>query len=124
QEVPFDEVVAATGARASLARHPLFQTMVQYRTRPVAPDLGDATAAVSYLFTGTAKFDLTVDVVDAGDTLDIRFEYADDLYDRESIAVLAQRLLTVLSAFAAPGPVRIGDIDVRTERERGASVTA
>ncbi|MXQ78243.1 amino acid adenylation domain-containing protein [Rhodococcus rhodochrous] len=120
QEVPFDEVVDAVGVTPSLARHPLFQTMVQYRTEPVVPQIGDTVATVSYLSTGASKFDLTVDFVDATDGLSIRFEYAEDLYDRTSVRTLGQRLLSVLAAFAEPEPRHLSTIDVRTDEERAA----
>ncbi|WP_413767736.1 amino acid adenylation domain-containing protein [Rhodococcus pyridinivorans] len=123
QEVPFDEVVDAVGVTPSLARHPLFQTMVQYRTEPVVPQIGDTTATVSYLSTGTSKFDLTVDFVDAADGLSIRFEYAEDLYDRTSVRALGRRLLSVLAAFAEPEPRHLSTIDVRTDEERAADTT-
>ncbi|QQM54174.1 non-ribosomal peptide synthetase [Rhodococcus pyridinivorans] len=124
QEVPFDEVVDAVGVTPSLARHPLFQTVVQYRTEPVVPQIGDTTATVSYLSTGTSKFDLTVDFVDAADGLSIRFEYAEDLYDRTSVRTLGQRLLSVLAAFADPEPRHLSSIDVRTDEERAADTVA
>ena len=124
QEVPFDEVVDAVGVTPSLARHPLFQTMVQYRTTPPVPALGDAVATASYLSTGTAKFDLTVDVVDSGERLDIRLEYAQDLYDRVSVERLGSRLLTVLAAFADAEPRHLSALDVRTDAERVADTAA
>src|SRR5690606_10479278 len=124
QEVPFDEVVDAVGVTPSLARHPLFQTMVQYRTEPAVPQIGDTTATVSYLSTGTSKFDLTVDFLDATAALPIRSAHAEDPYDRTSVRTLGQRLLSVLAAFAGPEPRQLSAIDVRTDDERAADTAA
>ncbi|MGW6692139.1 amino acid adenylation domain-containing protein [Rhodococcus sp. NPDC054953] len=120
QDAQFDDVVDAVGGTRSLARHPLFQTLVQHRTPHRAPAFAGLEVEPSYLSTGTAKFDLTFEFVEYPDRLDVRIEYALDLFDRATAEALARRLHAVLAAFAADPAARLREVDVLLPAERDA----
>ncbi|WHU49508.1 amino acid adenylation domain-containing protein [Gordonia sp. L191] len=108
-DLPFEQLVAALAPTRSLARHPLFQTMVQYRDPIVAPEFPGLEATPLFPPTRTAKFDLTYEFVGLPDTGDgsglrLRLEYATDLFDANTAHRLADRAVAVLDALATdPG---------------------
>ncbi|AZG44375.1 non-ribosomal peptide synthetase [Gordonia insulae] len=112
QDVPFDAVVAALAPDRSLARHPLFQTMVQYRDPIVAPVFDDLRATPEFPRTSTAKFDLTFEFAELADDLGIRFrlEYATELFDRHTATALSDRVVTLLGLIADAPTTRLADL--------------
>jgi amino acid adenylation domain-containing protein/non-ribosomal peptide synthase protein (TIGR01720 family) len=129
QDVPFERVVEALNPARSLARHPLFQTMVVYLAAdgdggPALPGLEVAEEEVG---SGTAKFDLSFDLVEdgpGGDGAGIggALEYSADLFDHGSAVVLVERLLRVLAAVVADPTRPVGRIDVLGDDERAAAL--
>ncbi|NDK89388.1 amino acid adenylation domain-containing protein [Gordonia desulfuricans] len=97
-DLPFDEVVGALAPERSLSRHPVFQTMVQYRDPIVAPDFAGLDATPLFPPTRTSKFDLTFEFVGLTPGLRLRLEYATDLFDHATAQRLAERTLYVLRA--------------------------
>ncbi|KJF23722.1 non-ribosomal peptide synthetase [Rhodococcus sp. AD45-ID] len=120
QDVAFEQVVDAVGVTRSLARHPLFQTMVQHRTPHSVPSFTGLSVSPSYVSTGTAKFDLTFEFVELADGLDVRIEYAEDLFDRATAETIAVRLRTVLEHFATDTGAGLQSVDVLLPAERNA----
>ncbi|HEY7592091.1 MAG TPA: amino acid adenylation domain-containing protein, partial [Actinophytocola sp.] len=105
QDVPFDQVVEAVNPPRG-ARHPLFQVML------VLQNNEDDSAPVR---PGWTKFDLTVDVTERADGIDGVLEYATDLFDAETVAAMADRLVRLL---AADPDTPIGAVDLLTAGER------
>ncbi|MGC0363536.1 amino acid adenylation domain-containing protein [Rhodococcus sp. 27YEA15] len=119
QDVSFDQVVDHLGVTRSLARHPVFQTMVQHRSEPELPEFVGLDVSASYLQTGTAKFDLTFEFVESAEELAVRIEFAADLFDRSTIESIGNRLLGVLAQFVEPEAVTLAGLNVLTADERG-----
>ncbi|AOJ74277.1 non-ribosomal peptide synthetase [Burkholderia ubonensis] len=123
QDVPFEQVVDALGVPRSASHHPLFQVMAAYGERRALPPLGASGNAVevAVLPSGTpsAKFDLTLGVeATPSGTFDAAFVYAQDLFDADAIARLAQRFVTLLADALARPDVPVGDLDWLPEAER------
>ncbi len=53
----------------------------------------------------------------------LAFTYATDLFDADTIGTLADRFVTILDTVAADPAAVVGDLDIRTDSERSASVT-
>ncbi|WP_431817281.1 amino acid adenylation domain-containing protein [Gordonia jacobaea] len=100
QDVPFDEIVTALAPERALSRHPVFQTMVQYRDPIIAPEFTGLRAEPVFPRARTAKFDLTFEFVELADSAGIRLrvEYAAALFDEQTVADLAERVRSVLLA--------------------------
>lgn len=100
QDVPFDEIVTALSPERSLTRHPVFQTMVQYRDPIVAPTFDGLDAEPVFPRSATAKFDLTFEFVELPESAGIRLrvEYAAALFDEQTVMDLAERVHDVLRA--------------------------
>ncbi|MBI0299412.1 amino acid adenylation domain-containing protein, partial [Streptomyces sp. PRKS01-29] len=125
QDVPFERLVDLLNPDRSLARHPLFQVMLGFQnTHHSGPALPGLTSEPLWVEIDTAKFDLSFMLAetptDGGGPAGIRgtLEYATDLFDRESVEVLAARFVRVLEAIAADTACVVGRIDVLTGEER------
>ncbi|MEU1280944.1 amino acid adenylation domain-containing protein [Streptomyces sp. NPDC005805] len=120
-DLPFDAVVEAVNPERALSRHPLFQTMVAYST--VTQDvrrLFGLDASVDRVDPGVTKFDLDITFSDTADAdrLELEVFYASDLFDRETAAALADRLLRLLAQAVAEPECRLSEFGLLDEAER------
>ncbi|MFG3288621.1 non-ribosomal peptide synthase/polyketide synthase [Streptomyces sp. NPDC048179] len=124
QDLPFDRVVEALNPPRAAGRNPLFQVMLGYHHRPDGdPDvLGLATEWFD-MDTGMAKFDLHFTYVDESGRLVLILEYATDLFDDATAALLADRAVRVLEHVSAEPDLPIRDLDVLAEDERTRVLT-
>ncbi len=126
QDVPFDLVVERCNPQRSLGRHPLFQVLValDYGFLNSAEFLLGGQATLRSLSTDTAKFDLSVDFDQRRDSqgasagLGIVLEYATDLFDRDTVVALSDRLVRLLEAIVADAGQRISEIELLAPAER------
>ncbi|MEU5695256.1 amino acid adenylation domain-containing protein [Actinosynnema sp. NPDC020468] len=108
QDVPFERVVEELNPVRSLARHPLFQVMlaVQDADGPGVV-LSGVDVEPEAVDLGVAKFDLSVTFAERRDGsgrpagLVVGWQFAADLFDRETAELLAARFAKVASALAA-----------------------
>ncbi|MFJ3769130.1 amino acid adenylation domain-containing protein [Streptomyces sp. NPDC090082] len=128
QELPFDRVVEHLNPVRTTAHHPLAQVVVQLHHDYT----GGASAAKSLfredgpalLDTVSTKFDLTFALDDLRDAdgrpagLSGGLEYATDLFDAPTAALLAAHLEQTLRAAAADPGVRIGNVGQLTAADR------
>ncbi|MFF6883865.1 amino acid adenylation domain-containing protein [Streptomyces sp. NPDC012421] len=127
-DLPFDAVVEAVAPARSLARHPLFQTMVAYEGG--GPDLSRLLGTDAEEFPvrgGAAKFDLEIlfrrttgaeGTGGAGMTCGVR--YATDLFERAGAERLTERLVRLLDAVAAAPDAPVSSAALMGDDERRA----
>lgn len=103
QELPFEELVARLEPARTTNRHPLFQVMLSFQVRPSELfELPGLKVELEEVETGTAKFDLWFNIVeetksDGGPAkLSGKIEYADDLFDRETVVDMVRNLTALL----------------------------
>ncbi|WP_432091965.1 non-ribosomal peptide synthase/polyketide synthase [Streptomyces sp. NRRL F-5630] len=122
QDLPFDRLVEAVNPPRVPGRNPLFQVMLGYHHRPE----GDAATLLGLpaewydMDTGTAKFDLDFTFVDASDAdggITLLLEYATDLADPGTAALLAERLVLLLDRAARTPDVPLRELDILTPEE-------
>ncbi|NUT40407.1 MAG: AMP-binding protein, partial [Thermoactinospora sp.] len=106
--LPFDRLVEALNPPRSRSRHPLFQVMLVYQDTP-------GPAGVEVVHTGTAKFDLTLNVGPAGTGF---LEYSRDLFDRATARALVRRLTRVLEQAVADPSAPLSGLDLLDAAER------
>ncbi|MET9929440.1 AMP-binding protein, partial [Streptomyces sp. NPDC006320] len=125
--MPFELVVERLNPVRSGGRHPLFQVALVLQNNEEARfGLPGLEVRSESLGTGTAKFDLTVNLWETFDAdgapagIDGFIEYATDLYDRETVELLGGRLVRLLGGVVGDLGVRVGVVDVLggVERER------
>jgi amino acid adenylation domain-containing protein len=124
QDVPFELLVEHLNPERSTAHHPLVQVMLQLHTTRPQSSTSPLDGTPIPFTTTNAKFDLTLAVDDrrgpdgAPAGLDAMLEYATDLFDADTAALLATRLTHVLAQAAAAPHRRLHDIDLLTPGER------
>ncbi|WP_433342168.1 amino acid adenylation domain-containing protein [Streptomyces sp. CA-253872] len=131
QDLPFEAVVDALAPSRSLARHPLFQTMLTLHNTPEsAVRLPGLDAEPLLIGTGTAKADLSFELVErwtdrgAPDGIDAVLEYSADLFDETTARTLTARLTHLLETLLAAPDRSLGATDALLpaeweERRRG-----
>ncbi|WP_443076899.1 condensation domain-containing protein [Streptomyces sp. NBC_01725] len=126
-DLPFDLLVEHLNPARSLSHHPFFQTMLtlQNGTDP-GVRLGDIPGAVEPAGLRTAKFDINVFCTevygDGGEPggVEVWFQYATDLFDAPTAALLLGFLTRALDAVAADPATRVTDAVALTDAERRA----
>ncbi|MFJ2744338.1 amino acid adenylation domain-containing protein [Streptomyces sp. NPDC087440] len=125
QDVPFDRLVEVVNPERSLARHPLFQVMLTLQNTPEPDlDLPGITPSVADVTSTVAKFDLAFGLAETFDAdgrpagLSGEVEYAEDLFDPQTVTVLGDRLGRVLAQVAADPGRRVGALEVVGADER------
>nr|AEG64697.1 LpmC [Streptomyces viridochromogenes] len=131
QDLPFERLVEVVNPERSLARHPLFQTVLNLNNAggPVTADTGPGGLTVTGRPLGapSAKFDLSFELAEIteGDVsrpnrLSCALDFSTDLFDRATAQSIADRFVRVLSALAADPLSRIGEVEVLAEAELSA----
>ncbi|MET9609960.1 amino acid adenylation domain-containing protein [Streptomyces sp. NPDC006512] len=128
QELPFDLVVEQLNPVRSTAHHPLVQAVVQVHPAETAAPRPSALAGSAVgTDSGFTKFDLTLSLHELRDPdgtpggapggLEGVLEYATDLYDGATAAVLAAHVARTLRAVADDPGQRIGDVRLLSDEE-------
>ncbi|PYJ58723.1 MAG: non-ribosomal peptide synthetase [Verrucomicrobia bacterium] len=105
QDLPFEKLVQELQPERTLSRNPLFQVMFVLQNAPMAPgQLPGLQLQPIDVDCGTAKFDLTLSLMETPQGLRAALEYNLDLFERETIARMLGHFQTLLEAIAAdPG---------------------
>lgn len=121
RSVPFDRVVDAVRPQRSLSYSPLIQVMLNWRDRDEQPQfIGFPGLAVEPLLShsGTSKFDLTMVVTDAADSILLEIEYSTDLFDGSCVDAVVEHLRQILEAASVNSDQRITQLPLLTNVER------
>ena len=120
-DVPFEAVVERLNPTRSAARNPLFGVMVGHHARG-DEEFAIAGTAVEPLpmANHTAKFDLVFSFTEhtGSGRVELRLEYATDLFEPDTAARIADALLALLGAVTADPTARIDAADLLTDAER------
>ncbi|HWH01251.1 MAG TPA: amino acid adenylation domain-containing protein, partial [Pilimelia sp.] len=125
QDVPFERLVEIINPVRSATHHPLFQVMLAFQHAAAGlPELPGVAVSAEGLDVGVARLDLsfsvrerfTADGAPAG--IEGVVEYATDLFDRETVRELADRLLRLLAQAGADPDRRLSRLELLSEPER------
>ncbi len=119
QDLPFEQLVTELNVTRELGHNPLFQVSFALDNTP-APEAEAAGLVIKGidLETATSMFDLSVDVAEAKDGLEIKFEYSTGLFLRSTIERLAVHYAVFLDSITLEPDARISDLPMLTEAER------
>jgi amino acid adenylation domain-containing protein len=96
QDLPFEKLIEEIRPVRDTSHNPLFQVMLTVH------HAGDATtvdgSASGLISNGTAKFDLTAVIVEAGDRAQGFLEYNSDLFDQDTILTMLDRFHILLTS--------------------------
>ncbi|MFE6618161.1 amino acid adenylation domain-containing protein [Streptomyces sp. NPDC057740] len=125
QDVPFERLVEAVNPVRSTARHPLFQTGLNFNNADqqtaldLAVDLPGLSAHVRPVASPAAKFDLSFFLTERPEGgVSGLLEFATDLFDRDSATRIAERFTRLLTDVVAEPGRPVGEFDVVDEDER------
>ncbi|MEM9835083.1 MAG: amino acid adenylation domain-containing protein [Bacteroidota bacterium] len=119
RHLSFDDIVQAVNPPRLPGVNPLFQTMFILHVVPEPASFGaDLELLPEPLDLGVTKFDLTLYVSDEGETLNILFEYATDLFDEATIARFQGHFKTLVTAIVENEQQPIGELPILTAEER------
>lgn len=119
QDVPFQDLVEELQPHRTASHTPLFQSAFAVQNMPLPPgDLPGVTMSALRIDNATAKFDLSLFVVDAGSRLVAAFEYNTDLFDAATIERMHGHWLTLLRGIVANPDERISALPLLTVAER------
>jgi amino acid adenylation domain-containing protein len=121
QDVPFERLVEELQPERSLGHAPVFQVMLALQNVPLARG-GFGGLSVSVIGRGThsAKFDLSLALMQREGGVDGIAEYATDLFDEATVARLVGHLGTLLTAALAAPDERISALPLMAADEAEA----
>ncbi|WP_282784646.1 non-ribosomal peptide synthetase [Nocardia sp. CC201C] len=117
-DLPFERLVEELAPARSAARHPITQVMLVFQnlTHPEFTLPGLTVAPVELPRT-VSRFDLSLTVSGGADGMELRCDYATDLFDATTVRMLLRRLVRLLTAVTADPARPVGDIELCTETE-------
>ncbi|MGW8554511.1 amino acid adenylation domain-containing protein [Streptomyces tubercidicus] len=108
QDVPFEHLVEQLNPARSMARHPLFQTMLTFQNTAAADlDLPGLDATIEQVGATSAKFDLAFSLTERYDGdgaalgIEGEVEYATDLFDEATVERLVASFARLMAAAAS-----------------------
>jgi amino acid adenylation domain-containing protein len=124
QDVPFERLVEELAPTRSLARHPLFQVMLNLQTGGDTPlELAGVDTAAYGRGRPAAKFDLDFELVELCDSefrpvgVDGAIIYATDLFDQSTVDMIAAVWLRVVEAVAENPALTLSRVPVLDDTE-------
>ncbi|MGW2515327.1 amino acid adenylation domain-containing protein, partial [Streptomyces scopuliridis] len=132
QDLPFERLVEVLNPERSLARSPLFQTLLSFNntggrgTEEAVSLLHDLTVTTRGVGSGAAKFDLAFNLREhltrdgAADGMTGILEFATDLFEKPSAERLVERFTTVLHRLVTQPDRPVGAVEVLLDDEHAA----
>ncbi|MWV42601.1 amino acid adenylation domain-containing protein [Paenibacillus sp. HJL G12] len=111
-DVPYEEIVELLNVKRDYGRNPLFDSVFTLQNMEL-PEWrsNDVVYTPQSIDSGSAKFDLTWECADNGDSIAFMLEYALDLYDEQATAQLARHYVALARAVAAQPHATLGELD-------------
>ncbi|GGH70057.1 hypothetical protein GCM10008014_54100 [Paenibacillus silvae] len=125
QNYPFEELVDQVNVARDLRRHPLFDTMFALQnTENVEIQLPGLHLSTYASEETVSKFDLSLDVTEIEDGLEVLFEYATALYKTKTVEQLAAHYLQLLESILYNPSATIAELDMLTAEEKEEMISA
>lgn len=119
QDLPFDKLVEELGTVRDLNRTPLFQVMFVMQNTPYEPlTLPELELSVEAVNTQTAKFDLTIQLIEKNQSLSGQFEYNTNLFDEATINRMAGHYRVLVEGIVDRPGLGINDFPLMMDKER------
>ncbi len=119
QDLPFERLVDELQPERDLSRNPLFQVMFALQNIAMpALELPGLTLNALPVDSGTAQFELTLNLEERDGVLSGWFEYNSDLFDATSIAQMSAQFQTLLAGIVADPSQRIWALPLLPVAER------
>jgi amino acid adenylation domain-containing protein len=125
QELPFERLVAELDLERNLAYAPIFQALLVFQNTPVAKvDVPGLTLCVLDMGTGTAKFDLILNLEETAEGLAGWWLYSRDLFDSSTVARMLRHFQVLIAGILADPELPIPELPILDTTERHQLLTA
>ncbi|MEG4838969.1 amino acid adenylation domain-containing protein [Microcoleus sp. B9-D4] len=119
QDVPFEKLVEELQPNRDLSHSPLFQVMFAFQSASeFALELPGLSLNCQQIHSGTANFDLTLELKATATGIRGWFEYSLDLFESATIARMARHFQNLLEGIVANPSARLSDLPMLAEAER------
>ena len=120
QEIPFEKIVDSLGLERNLTTNPLFQVLYTYRNKIEAKELSsdDLRIKARKYNHKTSKFDLTFNVNEESETINLGIEYSSDLFLSETIERMIDHVEVLLSTLVSSIDYQISDLSILSSEEK------
>jgi len=120
QDLHFEKLVEELQPKRDLGRNPLFQVMFSLHEHSPEEHLKLPGLSLSKfpVDRGTARFDLSLEIINATSELSVSLEYDTDLFDRSTIDRMAGHFQTLLEGIVADPDRPIATMPLLTDAER------
>ncbi|MBD8498537.1 condensation domain-containing protein [Paenibacillus arenosi] len=116
QDIPFEMLVEAVRPKRNIGYSPLFQVVFNMTKSLPVVQLDGLTFSYEIVDHGTSKFDLNLEVrLREDNCIFCTFEYSTDLFEEDTITVLASHYGRLLQVFADDPYLALGSITFTTE---------
>jgi len=118
QDLPFVKLVEAVQPDRSMANTPLFQVFFVLQNAPMpAMELPGLKLSLMEMESATAKFDISLYIMEEGDGTIGMFEYSTDLFDPSSIDRMIEHFLNLLQSIVQNPDLAISELPMLSETE-------
>ncbi|MEH2121095.1 amino acid adenylation domain-containing protein [Nostoc sp.] len=119
QDLPFEQLVEQLQPQRDLSYTPLFQVMFVLQNAPMsALELPGLTLSLLESESRTAKFDLTLSLMETAQGLVGILEYNTDLFESSTISRMARHFQTLLEQIVANPQQRVSELALLTPAEK------
>ncbi|MGZ4111142.1 MAG: amino acid adenylation domain-containing protein, partial [Tumebacillaceae bacterium] len=119
QEMPFVKLVEEVSPDRTLGGSPLVQSFFVLQNAPMPEvHLTDLTLNLSAIESRTAKFDVSLYLVEEEQGLSAAFEYNTDLFDESTMARWAEHTVAMLEAVTQNPDIRLSELSLLGQDER------
>ena len=119
QDYPFDELVNKLNVQKDTSRNPLFDTMFIYQNNGfIKPSFNGIDAKYYIPDTKISKFDLSLEIIPENDILNLSFEYATSLFNKDFITNLANHYINIINSILDNNKIKISEIDMLSKDEK------
>ncbi|AFZ01580.1 non-ribosomal peptide synthetase [Calothrix sp. PCC 6303] len=119
QDLPFEKLVEELQPERDLSRNPLFQVWFALHNLPIPTlQLGDLTLTPIEVETGTAQFDLSLDIYIGEQGLTGAIEYSSELFEAATIARMVEHFQTLLNGIVVNSQTKLSEVPLLTATEK------
>jgi amino acid adenylation domain-containing protein len=119
QDLPFEVLVEALRPERSLSHHPIFQVLFALQNAPVSDlKLPQLTLESLKPETKTAQFDLSFELTEVEETLNLTVEYRTDRFAAATIARMLEHYQILLAGMVSNPDQQISALPLLTDREQ------
>ncbi|MBE8964966.1 amino acid adenylation domain-containing protein [Nostocales cyanobacterium LEGE 12452] len=119
QDLPFEQLVEELQPQRNLSYTPVFQVMFVLQNTPMPIlELPGLTVSPLAIDNGSAKFDLTLEIIETPGKLFTNLEFNTDLFEATTIKRMAGHFQTLLKKIVAKPELRLLELSLLTEPEQ------